>query len=72
MSNNSQIIKRWACVENGKVEMVVVWDGILAWPPADDYEMVEIAQDSPVSSGWDYVDGQFVDNLPADGTYEAV
>jgi hypothetical protein len=64
MPNNSEIEKRWACVKNGKVEMVIIWDGVQNWPPAKDYTMVELPDDSPVGPEWDYVGGEFVDNRP--------
>jgi hypothetical protein len=64
MPNNSQIEKRWACVKDGKVEQVIIWDGVQEWPPAKDYTMVELADDSPVGPDWDYVGGEFVDNRP--------
>ena len=64
MPNNSEIEKRWACVKDGKVEMVIIWDGVQTWPPAETYTMVELAEDSPVGPDWDYVDGKFVDNRP--------
>ena len=66
MPNNSEIEKRWACVKDSKVDMVIIWDGVQNWPPAKDYEMVELADDSPVGPDWDYVDGEFVDNRPVE------
>jgi hypothetical protein len=66
MPNNSNIEKRWACVKDGKVEQVVIWDGVQEWPPADDYEMVELVDGSPAGIDWDYVDGEFVDNRPVE------
>ena len=66
MPNNSEIEKRWACVLDGKVEMVIIWDGVQTWPPANDYEMVELPDDSPVGPDWDYVDGEFEDNRPVE------
>ena len=64
MPNNSEIEKRWACVLDGKVEMVIIWDGVQTWPPAETYTMVELADDSPVGPDWDYVNGKFEDNRP--------
>jgi len=66
MITNSENVKRWACVKDGKVDMVIIWDGVQNWPPAEDYEMVELADDSPVGKDWDYVDGEFEDNRPVE------
>lgn len=54
----------WACIEEGKVRMVVRWDGVTSWPPADDYLMVDLTDHPGVGIGWDYQDGQFIDNRP--------
>jgi hypothetical protein len=54
----------WACIVDGKVEKVVRWDGLTAWPPADDYLMVDLTGHPYVGVGWDYADGQFIDNRP--------
>ena len=64
MPNNSEIEKRWACVKDGKVEQVIIWDGVQNWPPAADYEMMELPDGSPVGPDWDYVGGEFFDNRP--------
>jgi hypothetical protein len=66
MPNNSQVEKRWACVKDGKVEQVIIWDGVQEWPPAEKYTMVELAEDSPAGIDWDYIDGEFVDNRPVE------
>ena len=66
MPNNSEIEKRWACVKDGKVERVIIWDGVKKWSPAETYTMVELADDSPVGPDWDYVNGEFVDNRPVE------
>ena len=66
MPNNSEIEKRWACVKDGTVEMVIIWDGVQKWAPADSYTMVELPDDSPVGSGWDYKKGKFEDNRPVE------
>jgi hypothetical protein len=58
--------KRWACIKDGKVETVVMWDGSKNWSPADDYTMVELPDESPVGPNWDYANGNFVDNRPAE------
>ena len=64
MVTNSQIEKRWACVKDGKVDTVIIWDGVQNWTPSEDYEMVELLEDSPVGPEWDYKNGKFVDNRP--------
>jgi hypothetical protein len=56
--------KRWACIKDGKVELVILWDGIQVWLPAQDYVMVELPEDSPVGPEWDYTNNKFVDNRP--------
>jgi hypothetical protein len=56
--------KSWACIKDGKVEMVIVWDGVQSWPPSEDYLMVELDEDSYAGPDWEYTDGKFVDNRP--------
>jgi hypothetical protein len=60
----TNIEKKWACVKDGKVELVIIWDGIEEWSPANDYEMVELSDESFAGVGFDYIDGEFVDNRP--------
>ena len=64
--------KRWACIEDGLVDMVVIWDGVTEWPPAEDYVMVELPDDSPVGPGWDYDGKKFADNRPVEVDDETV
>ena len=64
MSENNNIEKSWACVKNGKVELVIIWDGLEDWPPSVTYEMVELPERSAVGPNWDYIEGEFVDNRP--------
>jgi len=66
MPNNSEVEKRWACVKDGKVEQVIIWDGVKKWAPADSYTMVELPDDSPVGKNWDYKNGKFEDNRPVE------
>jgi hypothetical protein len=66
MIQNSAIEKRWACVKDGKVEQVIIWDGVQKWAPAEFYTMVELPDDSPVGPDWDYNKGKFVDNRPVE------
>jgi hypothetical protein len=58
--------KRWACIKDGKVELVIVWNGEDSWPPAEDYTMVELPDDSSVGPEWDYANGEFVDSRPVE------
>jgi hypothetical protein len=55
-------MSNYALVRNGKVVNVVVWDGESDYQP--DGELVPL--DGPGGIGWDYVDGTFVDNRPAE------
>jgi hypothetical protein len=57
--------KKWACIKDGKVEMVVIWDGIQEWSPSENYEMIELETDSFVGVDWDYNNGKFTDNRPS-------
>jgi hypothetical protein len=66
MPKNSNLEKRWACIKDGKVEQVIIWDGVQKWAPADTYTMVELPDDSPVGSDWDYNKGKFEDNRPVE------
>jgi hypothetical protein len=54
--------KRWACIKDGKVETVIIWDGSKNWSSAENYTMVELPDESPVGPNWDYANGNFVDN----------
>jgi len=54
----------WAVVRDGVVENTVVWDGESAWSPPDGADLVSLADHPHVGIGWDYVDGEFVDNRP--------
>jgi hypothetical protein len=64
--NNSDVEKRWACVKYDTVDMVIIWDGVQEWPPANDYEMVELSDDSPVGPGWTREDGEWVAPPPSE------
>ena len=52
-------LKIYAHVANGKVVNVSVW----AETP-EDKSLVKIPEGSPAGIGWDYIDGEFVDNRP--------
>ena len=41
---------------------VVVWDGVTDWPHSE--VVVDLTEFPNVGIGWDYVDGEFVDNRP--------
>jgi len=55
--------KTYAVVVDGKVVNVAVWDGETAWTP-ERGEAVEIPEGVSAGIGWDYIDGEFVDNRP--------
>jgi hypothetical protein len=55
-------LKTMAHIVDGKVVNVSVWDGVSEWAPAE--EVVEIPDGTTAGIGWDYVDGEFVDNRP--------
>ena len=56
-------LKSYAVVVDGKVVNVVVWSGTTNWAP-DEGEAVQIPEGVTAGIGWDYVDGEFVDNRP--------
>jgi hypothetical protein len=55
-------LKTMAHIVDGKVVNVSVWDGVSEWTPAE--QVVEIPDGTTAGIGWDYVDGEFVDNRP--------
>lgn len=56
------MMKKMAHIVGGKVINVSKWDGVTPWEPVED--VVEIPEGVTAGPGWDYVDGQFVDNRP--------
>jgi hypothetical protein len=58
------MIKKMAHIIDGKVINVSVWDGVTAWTSGD--EIVEITDTGAAGIGWDYIDGEFVDNRPTE------
>ena len=58
----SQNLKTFAHIVEGKVVNLSVWNGESDWTP--DQEVVEISEGLQAAIGWDYIDGQFVDNRP--------
>ena len=59
-----ETLKTYAHIVEGKVVNVSLWDGESAWEPAE--EVVEILDGVIAGIGWDYVDGEFVDNRPVE------
>ena len=55
-------LKIYAHINDGKIVNVSIWDGEAPYSP--DEELVEIPDGSNAGIGWDYNDGQFVDNRP--------
>lgn len=53
-------IARFAIVDGGKVVNVINWDGEQPLDPA----LVLVAAPDEVGVGWDFADGEFVDNRP--------
>jgi len=64
----------YAVVRDGVVENVIVWDGQSAWSPPDGTTLVPLpftkeedgVRRYTAGIGWNYVDGEFVDNRPTD------
>jgi hypothetical protein len=50
----------YAHIKDGKVINTIIWDGELELPYAN--ELVLLPEN--VGIGWDYIDGQFIDNRP--------
>jgi hypothetical protein len=57
-------MKHVAHIVDGTVVNVSVWDGVTPYEPAE--ELVEIPEGTTAGIGWDYVDGEFVDNRPVE------
>jgi hypothetical protein len=73
MANNTQFpLKAYAHVAEGKVVNMSVWDGVQEYAPQEGATMVEAPHyldddgepRATVGIGWDYVDGEFIDNRP--------
>jgi hypothetical protein len=56
----------WAVIRGETVVNTVVWDGESAWSPPEGSTLVPLADYPHVCIGWDYVDGQFIDNRPVE------
>jgi hypothetical protein len=62
-------LKTYAHIVDGKVVNVSVWDGVTHWEPSE--SVVEIPEGIVAGIGWDYIDGEFVDNRPVEVIDEA-
>jgi len=60
----------WAVIDGGLVVNTVVWDGVSDWSPPEGTELVSLAEFPHVGIGWDFVDGEFVDNRPTEEPVE--
>lgn len=70
--------QQYAVVADGKVVNTVVWDGVSAYEPAEgtlvalpftdetDEDTSETRRRYTGGIGWDYVNGEFVDNRPVE------
>ena len=56
----------WAVIDGGMVVNTVVWDGESDWTPPAGTTLVSRAEFPHVGIGWDFVDGEFVDNRPVE------
>jgi hypothetical protein len=55
-------LKTYAHIVGGEVVNVSLWDGVTPWTPSE--QVVEIPEGVTAGIGWDYIDGEFVDNRP--------
>jgi hypothetical protein len=62
MINESENLKTYAHIIDGKVVNISIWDGQAEFTVEED--LIEIPNDSSAGIGWDYIDGEFVDNRP--------
>jgi hypothetical protein len=58
------MMKKMAHIVDGKVINVSLWDGVTHWEPSEN--VVEIPEGVVAGIGWDYIDGEFVDNRPVE------
>lgn len=59
---DTENLKTYALVKESKVFNLVVWDGESEFTPEE--ELVEVPAGITIDIGFDYVDGDFVDNRP--------
>jgi hypothetical protein len=56
----------WAVIDGDTVVACVVWDGESDWTPPEGTVLESLADWPHVGIGWDYIDGEFVDNRPVE------
>ena len=56
----------WAVIDGDVVVNTVVWDGESDWTAPEGTTLVSLAEHPHVGIGWDFVDGEFVDNRPVE------
>jgi len=61
-------LKQYAHIVDGTVVNVSLWDGESDWTPAE--EIIEIPEGISAGIGWDYIDGEFIDNRPVQNPLE--
>jgi hypothetical protein len=55
------IMKNYAVIDSSNTVInIVVWDGLPPWTPPQDCIAVVLPEDSNVSIGWTYVNGEFI------------
>ena len=64
----SNKLKTYAHIVDGKVVNVSIWDGKAAFSP--EQELVEIPEGETAGIDWDYIDEKFVDNRPVLNNYQ--
>ena len=57
-------LKAYAHIVDGIVVNVSAWDGVAPYEPTE--ELVEIPEGTSAGIGWDYINGEFVDNRPVE------
>lgn len=45
---------RYAIIQSNIVQTVVVWDGVAAWSPPEETELLQLADGEPCGGGWTY------------------
>ena len=63
----------YAVIDNGLVVNTIVWDGIQPYDPGKNVTLAPLPYEEKDGErrytggiGWDYVDGEFVDNRPVE------
>jgi hypothetical protein len=60
-----EIVKQlWAVIEGNTVINTVLWDGESKWSQPEGAMLVSLSDRPHVGIGWEYVNGEFVDNRP--------